>query len=560
MDARFILRNNTQILTLMMKSLYNEYMVDLKRISYETGNRELFRNVSFTINAGDKIGLVGPNGVGKTTLLKITNGDLKPTFGNVILSGEKIGILPQNLNKWLDKTVYSFIEEVTGVKSAREEFAAQCERLAQDTSENTLLNYNKALEQYEKFEVANFDATIKKALSRATLRDINPERRLDTFSGGQRTRIALAAIFASRYDLILLDEPTNNLDDNGVALLEDFISNSPVSFLIVSHDRRFLRNATKQIIELVGNKGINKYNLGYDEYIKARAKDRQAMINRYEQYEKEKKRLRRVARDAKIRANSAGSNRKKSDGDKLNEHFRKERASSNLASASSGAESRLQQLDEPERVEDEIAIKFTFDEVSSKKCSLVSVRSLSISHDGKKIIGPVTFNVRPSDRILIQGENGSGKSSLLNLIMDNSLSYRSGEVIKNENVKTIYMNQSQTLPLENSSPLDNLRHLSPELELHDAINTLIRFGLDKRTISSTRAADLSGGERAKVLLAAMSTSSPDLIILDEPTNNLDIPTIEALELALNRYRGGVVVVSHDRDFVENIGITKKIKI
>lgn len=560
MDARFILRNNTQILTLMMKSLYNEYMVDLKRISYETGNRELFRNVSFTINAGDKIGLVGPNGVGKTTLLKIINGDLKPTFGNVILSGEKIGILPQNLNKWLDKTVYSFIEEVTGVKSAREEFAAQCERLAQDTSENTLLNYNKALEQYEKFEVANFDATIKKALSRATLRDINPERRLDTFSGGQRTRIALAAIFASRYDLILLDEPTNNLDDNGVALLEDFISNSPVSFLIVSHDRRFLRNATKQIIELVGNKGINKYNLGYDEYIKARAKDRQAMINRYEQYEKEKKRLRRVARDAKIRANSAGSNRKKSDGDKLNEHFRKERASSNLASASSGAESRLQQLDEPERVEDEIAIKFTFDEVSSKKCSLVSVRSLSISHDGKKIIGPVTFNVRPSDRILIQGENGSGKSSLLNLIMDNSLSYRSGEVIKNENVKTIYMNQSQTLPLENSSPLDNLRHLSPELELHDAINTLIRFGLDKRTISSTRAADLSGGERAKVLLAAMSTSSPDLIILDESTNNLDIPTIEALELALNRYRGGVVVVSHDRDFVENIGITKKIKI
>ena len=560
MDARFILRNNTQILTLMMKSLYNEYMVDLKRISYETGNRELFRNVSFTINAGDKIGLVGPNGVGKTTLLKIINGDLKPTFGNVILSGEKIGILPQNLNKWLDKTVYSFIEEVTGVKSAREEFAAQCERLAQDTSENTLLNYNKALEQYEKFEVANFDATIKKALSRATLRDINPERRLDTFSGGQRTRIALAAIFASRYDLILLDEPTNNLDDNGVALLEDFISNSPVSFLIVSHDRRFLRNATKQIIELVGNKGINKYNLGYDEYIKARAKDRQAMINRYEQYEKEKKRLRRVARDAKIRANSAGSNRKKSDGDKLNEHFRKERASSNLASASSGAESRLQQLDEPERVEDEIAIKFTFDEVSSKKCSLVSVRSLSISHDGKKIIGPVTFNVRPSDRILIQGENGSGKSSLLNLIMDNSLSYRSGEVIKNENVKTIYMNQSQTLPLENSSPLDNLRHLSPELELHDAINTLIRFGLDKRTISSTRAADLSGGERAKVLLAAMSTSSPDLIILDEPTNNLDIPTIEALELALNRYRGGVIVVSHDRDFVENIGTTKKIKI
>ena len=561
MDARFILRNNTQILTLMMKSLYNEYMVDLKRISYETGNRELFRNVSFTINAGDKIGLVGPNGVGKTTLLKIINGDLKPTFGNVILSGEKIGILPQNLNKWLDKTVYSFIEEVTGVKSAREEFAAQCERLAQDASEKTLLIYSEALERYEKFEVANFDTTIKKALSRATLGDINPGRRLDTFSGGQRTRIALAAIFASRYDLILLDEPTNNLDDNGVALLEDFISNSPVSFLIVSHDRRFLRNATEQIIELVGNKGINKYNLGYDEYIKARAKDRQAMINRYEQYEKEKRRLRRITREAKIRANSAGSSRKKSDGDKLNDHFRKERASSSLASAASGLESRLQRLDEPERVEDEIAIKFAFDEVSSKKSCLISVHSLSISHDGEKVIGPVTFTVRPGDKILIQGQNGSGKSSLLNLIMGDCIPpHHSGEVNKSEDARIIYINQSQTLPLENSSPLDNLQHLSPELELHDAINTLIRFGLDKRTISSTRAADLSGGERAKVLLAAMSTSSPNLVVLDEPTNNLDIPTIEALELALNRYRGGVIVVSHDRDFVENIGTTKKIKI
>lgn len=534
-------------------------MIDLKGVSYETDSRELFRDVNFTINPGDKIGLVGPNGVGKTTLLKIINGDIKPTSGDIISSGEEIGILPQDLNEWLDKTVYNFIEEVTGVKSAREEFDIQCERLAQDTSEKTLLIYGEALERYEKFEVANFDTTLKKALSRVALGDINPGKNLSTFSGGQRTRIALAAIFASRHDLILLDEPTNNLDDDGVILLENFIDNSPASFLIVSHDRRFLRNATERIIELTGGKGVSRYDLGYDEYVEARARDRQAMIDSYEQYEKEKRRLRRIAREAKIRANSAGSSRKKSDGDKLNDHFRKERASSNLAGAASGLESRLQRLAEPERVEDEIAIKFAFDEVSSKKSCLISVHSLSISHDGEKVIGPVTFTVRPGDRILIQGENGSGKSSLLNSIMGHYVPpYHSGEVSRGENAKIIYMNQSQTLPLENNSPLDNLRYLSPGLELHDAINTLIRFGLDKRTISSTKAADLSGGERAKVLLAAMSTSSPDLIILDEPTNNLDIPTIEALELALAHYRGGVIAVSHDRDFVENLKITNRI--
>ena len=143
---------------------------------------------------------------------------------------------------------------------------------------------------------------------------------------------------------------------------------------------------------------------------------------------------------------------------------------------------------------------------------------------------------------------------------NNTPEYHRGEIKKGENAKIIYMNQSQSLPFKDNSPLDNLRYLSPKLELHDAINILIRFGLDKRTISSTKAIDLSGGERAKVLLSAMSTNSPDLIILDEPTNNLDIPTIESLELALGQYRGGVVIVSHDQDFIENIGITEKIKI
>ena len=186
---------------------------------------------------------------------------------------------------------------------------------------------------------------------------------------------------------------------------------------------------------------------------------------------------------------------------------------------------------------------------------------MSVSHDGKEIIGPVTFTVRPGDRVLIQGGNGSGKSSLLNFITGDYVPiYHSGEVIKGEGVRILYMNQLQTLPFENGSPLENLQYLSSDIKLHDAINTLIHFGLDKRTISSTKAADLSGGERAKILLAVMSINSPNLIILDEPTNNLDIPTIEMLELALSHYRGGIILVSHDRDFIESVGVTQRVKL
>lgn len=535
-------------------------MIDLNRVNYATGSKEILHDVSFSINTGDKVGLVGSNGAGKTTLLRLINGDLTPTSGEIIKTNEEIGILPQDMRDWLDHSVYEFIEEVTGVKDAREQFDEQCANLEHDSSERTLLLYADALEKYDKFEVASFDANLEKALKRADISSIDTGKEIGNFSGGQRTRIALAAVFASRYDVVLLDEPTNNLDDRGVVVLEKFIEGSNAAFLMVSHDRRFLRNATSRIIELMGgDQGMRQYGLGYDEYVEARERAKQATFNRYEQYEKEKKRLDRAARAARIKANSAGSNRSNSDNDKLTAHFRKEKAASGLASAASGMSSRLGQLEEPERPEEDVSLKFLFKEEAGKKLNLLSVSNLEIDYGNGHTIGPVSFSIRTGDKILLKGKNGSGKTSVIRGIMGDT-PVSSGDVHASKQANVIYVDQNQTLPLPDDSALNNLRHLAPSLELHDAINLLIRFNLKKDIIQVTPGSELSGGERAKVLLVGIAANNVGLLILDEPTNNLDIPTIEALEHALKNYNGGVLIVSHDRDFVQNIGITNIISI
>ncbi|MCG5106492.1 ATP-binding cassette domain-containing protein [Candidatus Saccharibacteria bacterium] len=211
-------------------------MVNLNRVNYDTGSKEILHDVSFSINAGDKIGLVGPNGAGKTTLLRLINGDLAPTSGEIIKTNEEIGILPQDMRDWLDHSVYEFIEEVTGVKDACEQFDEQCANLEHDSSERTLLLYADALEKYDKFEVASFDANLEKALKRADMSSIDTDKEIGNFSGGQRTRIALAAVFASRYDVVLLDEPTNNLDPASREEILNALKAYQGAIVMVSHD------------------------------------------------------------------------------------------------------------------------------------------------------------------------------------------------------------------------------------------------------------------------------------------------------------------------------------
>ena len=523
-------------------------------LAYSINGKNVFSNVNFAINKGDRIGLVGVNGIGKTTLLRVMTNSLPPTSGEFKTDGDEIGILPQDLSNWLDHTVEDFIATATGIKAARDKFEDSCAKLTEDSNSATLLLYSDALEHYTRLGVPEFDHTLGVALEKANLSDISTFQEIGSLSGGQRTRVALAALFASRHDVILLDEPTNNLDVKGIVVLENFIKESNASFVIVSHDRKFLRVATNRIIELVGgDKGIHQFNLGYDEYVQARESEKETVRKHHEQFEQEKKRLRTAAREANIRANSAGSNNKGPDNDKLTNNFRRQRASVGIGKQASSIATRMESLEEPERPDQDLRSFFMFDNNElRKKSTILTVSNAIVSiPTTDRCVGPVSLHLQNGERILLTGPNGSGKTTLLKGIVG-QLPLTEGSVNYGKDAKTIYIDQAQTPPLPTKTAVENLRLLAPQIALHDAINLLVHFNLRKDIISSVPASKLSGGERAKILLAGVAASQANLLVLDEPTNNLDIPTVEALEAALSNYKGSVLMVSHDQDFIDAI--------
>lgn len=536
-------------------------MLQVENVGYEIEGHRVFRDVTFAINKGDKIGLVGPNGAGKTTLIEIIAGHIKPTEGSVVKGDYEVGVLPQDLTQWLGKTVYEFVEEVTGVTQIRTDYEESCAKIEMDANSKNFDEYEHALEKYNKYNVANFDNTLERALALAGLKNIDAHHDLDLFSGGQKTRIALAALFAAKYDVVLLDEPTNNLDDQGIVILEKFIKNSRTAFTMISHDRRFLKNATSRIIELLGGeKGIKQYGLGYDEYVISREKEREASAKRYDQYETEKKRLRKAAIKAGSRSDSASGQRSRSDNDKLSSNFRGEKAASRHARQSQAITSRLDRLESPERPEEEIALLFSLNEVDRKKVTLLTIDSLTVKYENSdKVYGPLSLSIVTGDRVAITGNNGVGKTTLLKAIVGEQSIYSGFRKMGTE-TELIYMDQRQSVPLPDSSAIENLRNLAPSIELHEAIRLLIRFNLNKEVIDSVPANQLSGGERAKIILASMAANKANLLVMDEPTNNLDIPTIEGLETALRGYEGSIIVVSHDRDFLRNLDINHKIQV
>lgn len=539
-------------------------MLTGKNLSFEVDTHKVFSDVDVSISAGDRVGLVGPNGAGKTSLLKIIAGIIEPTGGEVSGSGIEVGLLPQDLRQWLDSSVYQFLEDVTGVKQAKRDFDEADNMLAQNASDpKTLMIYSDAVDRLNHLGVDSFDSRVAKALKRAGLGEGIAESQISELSGGQKTRVALSAIFASKYDVILLDEPTNNLDLEGVVILEKFIGGSNASFLMVSHDRRFLRNATSRIIELLGgDNGVNQYGLGYDEYKQAREDAYMSQLKSYELAEEAIKNMRSAIREAKIKANSAergGSKRK--DSDKLSANARAGRAAMHLAGQAKSQEARLERMIEqrPSEPQPPIELNFMFkwSEVLNKQ--IITIDNLSVSYDNGLILGPYSLSLHGKDRMAIVGSNGSGKTTLIKTIMG-ELTASSGELRVSPDARIGYMDQQQSLPMPNSGLVENVSALAPTATKEDIIHILKKFNFTEDQVLNAKAKDLSGGERAKTLLVAIAANKANVLILDEPTNNLDIPTIDGLQEAIQSFPGAILLVSHDRDFIDGIGIEKIISI
>lgn len=540
-------------------------MLTGKELGYEIEGHEVFSDVNFSVSKGDKAGLIGPNGAGKTTLIRMLAGELEPTTGNILREDVEVGLLPQDLKDWLDRSVYDFLEEVTGTAQVKAVYDEAEKRYSEEQDEKTLILFVDAAERLGQYSVDSFESRAIRALNGAGLNEDFATREIGDLSGGERTRVALAGIMSAPYDVILLDEPTNNLDMEGIVILEKYIQGSSAAFLMVSHDRRFLRNATSRIIELLGgDKGVNHYGLGYDEYVEARAAAYEADRRRYSDHQVAVRGLESQIRDKKIKANSADrGGSKRSDSDKLGANYRAGRASGHLASQAKSLESRLEKLKEeaPHEPQEPVTLEFMFPEAETSG-GLLNVKDLVVHYEEdsrQKQFGPYNLHVRGGDRIAITGANGAGKTTLIKAILG-EMEINSGNAELNKSARIAYIDQAQSLPNPDKSPLENLLELAPGTPREEAMHLLRKFNLRREALTDIQAAKLSGGERAKIILASVAAKQANLLIMDEPTNNLDIPTIEGLQEALETYNGAILLVSHDRDFIEGIGINDVIKL
>lgn len=542
-------------------------MVKVDKIS--SGIEGIAQDISLEINPGDRIGLVGPNGAGKSTLLKMITGAIEPQSGTIHADNVILGLVPQNMSDFNNLTIEEYLKMSTGIQFIEDAHEKALGDYTRDPSLSNLQLMCDAADNLGRYGVSEFISIGNRALFNAGISYIDWGREIGSLSGGQRSRVGLAAIIGAVYDVVILDEPTNNLDITGIETLEGHIANrKDAAFLIATHDRRLLRSVATSIIEMApGKKGVRKYGLGYDEFLLAKQKDRDDALRLYEESQTAIGSVRSSVLALKSESRSAARSNRSTDKDKIGANFRSEKASSGLARRASSAESRLGRMirDAPPRPDKIVGLDFEISAEDNDPRCLINVSGLMIDHPGGseyQDIGPFGFSIDTGDRLLIAGPNGSGKSTLLKYLheqIDTTESERvSPETYISRQLRVCYIDQNQTLPIPDRDPIENMLILNPNLSEGEAMGILAKFNLKPELVKNRPSSTLSGGERMRVLLASASIRKANLLILDEPTNNLDIVAIEALQKALSEYPGAVMLVSHDRDFIEAFSANKTI--
>lgn len=493
----------------------------------------ILKNVTFSINDGDKIGMIGLNGAGKSSIIKIILGQENHDGsieninekGNVFVNPNmKIGYLSQ-IHKF-DSENNSVYEELLSVFDEQRNILHNIEKISlrmaiEENVDNLMDEFNKLNEKYEAMDGYNIEYKIKQVMQGLELNDFK-ENQIKSLSGGEKTRVTLAKLLLEEPDLLILDEPTNHLDILSIEWLEEYLKKYSKSFLLVSHDRIFLDSVCNKIYELERGK-VEQYNGNFSNFVLQKELILKGEIKRFEkESEKIKKMEEYITRfKAGIKAKQARGRQKILD--------------------------RLNRMDDP--VFNPNRMKLKFDISSSSADRVLSVKNISKSFDGKKVLNNVSFDMYKGDKVGIIGKNGIGKSTLLKILMGIK-KQDNGEFKFGERVQLGYYDQDH-------------QNLFPENNILQEINTSLNYTeeyLRSKAASFLFVGDdvlkpvskLSGGEKVRLSLLKLSEQKGNLLLLDEPTNHLDIYSIEVLEDALIDYEGSILLVSHNRHFINSI--------
>lgn len=510
-------------------------MISVNNIGVEFGVKPLFSNVSFVVNDNDRIALVGKNGAGKSTLLKILYRLQSPTSGNVSVSSDTtIGYLPQVMNLKDDTTVR---EEASKAFAGISSLKAELDRLNAELAQREDYESESYLDLVERFTVThdklqilgadNCEANLERTLSGLGFKRTDFDRPTKEFSGGWRMRIELAKILLQKPDVLLLDEPTNHLDIESIQWLEQFLSQSAKSVVLVSHDRAFLNNVTNRTLEISCGK-IADYKVKYDQYVELRKERREQQIRAYENQQKEIADIKDFIERFRYKPTKAVQ-----------------------------VQSRIKQLEKIVPIEidevDNSSMHLKFPPCMRSGDYPVICEDVRKDYGDHMVFGNVNLTVKRGEKVAFVGRNGEGKSTLVKCIL-NEIPY-TGTLKIGHNVQIGYFAQNQAQMLDNSltvfDTIDSVARGDVRLRINDILGAFM-FGGEA---SEKKVSVLSGGEKSRLAMIRLLLEPVNLLILDEPTNHLDMRSKDVLKEAIKAFDGTAIVVSHDREFLDGL-VTK----
>lgn len=541
-------------------------MLSVNSLAKSYADNLIFQDISFRLNSGDRVGLIGPNGCGKTTLLRLIVGGEQPDRGSVFVDpATRLGYLRQGLEFPIGATLADVLRD------DRVEVATEVERLADAlASDHGLMpRYQAALDRLEALGGYPDRSVRDNVLAHLGLDHIPIDTPVSTLSGGQKTRLGLARVLLTEPNLLLLDEPTNHLDLPMLEWLEDWLSHFAGAVLLVSHDRVFLDRSVNRVLYLdPQTHTLREYAGNYSDYLEQSLAERDRQWQEYTDQQQEIIRLQNAARHlrgiAKFKRGGKGDS-----GDKFAKGFFANRTLGTIGRAKQ-IEQRIERLLTDEHIEKPTwswQMKVDFDQTSVSGKDVLRLTDVSVGYGDHVLLHELTQTIRRGERVALIGENGSGKSTLIKTILG-QLEPLSGEVRLGANVRVGYFAQEQDVLDPNSTPLESLRAVAVmnETEARSFLHYFLFTGDQPLVLNQS----LSYGERARLMLALLVAQGCNFLLLDEPINHLDIPARTQFEAALTNFDGTALAVVHDRYFidgfatrvwaVENHGLTEYLEL